>query len=197
MLIQLSLKMEYKVELENALKTLQEGGLILYPTDTVWGIGCDACNPEAVAKIYELKRREDSKSMIIMLDNAVKLQSYISEVPEQAFTLIEHAERPLTIIYDGARNLAGNLIASDGSVGIRVTKDKFCSDLISRFKKPIVSTSANISGEPTPQNYNDISELIRNGVDYIVNLRKDESENPRPSTIIRLRKNGEIEFIRK
>ncbi|REJ82551.1 MAG: threonylcarbamoyl-AMP synthase [Bacteroidetes bacterium] len=189
--------MEYKVELENALKTLQEGGLILYPTDTVWGIGCDACNPEAVAKIYELKRREDSKSMIIMLDNAVKLQSYISEVPEQAFTLIEHAERPLTIIYDGARNLAGNLIASDGSVGIRVTKDKFCSDLISRFKKPIVSTSANISGEPTPQNYNDISELIRNGVDYIVNLRKDESENPRPSTIIRLRKNGEIEFIRK
>jgi L-threonylcarbamoyladenylate synthase len=176
---------------------LQRGGLILYPTDTVWGIGCDATNEEAVVKIYKLKKREDSKSMIVLLDNEARLQSYVSEVPEAAWDLIEFAEKPLTIIYDGARNLAKNVMAGDGSIGIRITKDEFCKLLIGKFRKPIVSTSANISGNEPPMSFSDIDESIISGVDYVVNLRRDERIKVSPSTIIKLGSGGQYRLIRK
>jgi len=184
-------------EIKICVDVLRKGGLILYPTDTIWGIGCDATDEEAVRRIFGLKKRDDSKSMILLLDNEAKLQSYVREVPEMAWDLIECAEKPLTIIYDGARNLASNVIAEDGSVAIRVTKDEFCKKLVERFRKPIVSTSANISGNPPPQSFSDIDETIPDGVDYVVNLRQHETSKASPSTIIRLRVNGQFEFIRK
>ncbi len=176
---------------------MRAGGIILYPTDTVWGIGCDATNEQAVAKIYRLKQREDSKSMIILLDNEAKLLSYVREVPEQAWDLMEFAERPLTIIYPDAKNLAKNLIAEDKSIAIRITKDDFCRKLIGKFRKPLVSTSANISGNPTPTAFSDIDKEIIAGVDYVVNLRRDEQASTTPSTIIKLGMGGEFKIIRK
>lgn len=184
-------------EILNAIEILRNGGIILYPTDTVWGIGCDATNENAVAKIFKLKKREDSKSMIVLLDNENKLQSYIREVPEVAWDLIDYAEKPLTIIYYGAKNLAANVIADDGSIGIRITKDEFCKKMIERFRKPVVSTSANISGNEPPATFSEIDETIINGVDYVVNLRQHEKSKSSPSTIIRLKVNGQFEFIRK
>jgi len=186
-----------KEEINKALEVLKQGGLILYPTDTVWGIGCDATNAEAVAKVYALKRREDSKSMIILLDNDNKLQSYVSEIPDVAYDLIEYTEKPLTIIYSGAKNLAKNLINSDGSIGIRIPKHDFCQQLIQRFRKPIVSTSANISGKPTPGNFSEISQAIVNGVDYVVDWEQVGSEKKQPSTIMKLEPDGKFVFIRK
>ena len=184
-------------EVKKALEVLRAGGIILYPTDTIWGIGCDAVNEEAVKKIYSLKKREDSKSMIILLDNEAKLPSYVRQIPEQAWQLIEHAEKPLTIIYPDAKSLAKNVVADDGTIGIRVTKDPFCKRLIERFRKPIISTSANISGEPSPCNYSEISREIIDGVDYVVNLRKEEKAKAKPSTIIQIGLKGEFKFIRK
>ena len=148
-----------------ALETLRSGGLILYPTDTVWGIGCDATNPDAIARIYKLKKRSDSKAMLILLDSENLLSRYVDEVPEVAWELIEASDKPMTIIYPGAKNIANNLIADDGSIGIRISKDDFCQKLISRFRKPIVSTSANISNEPAPSIYNEISDEIISGVE--------------------------------
>jgi L-threonylcarbamoyladenylate synthase len=171
--------------------------LILYPTDTIWGIGCDATNEEAVAKIFKLKKREDSKSMIILLDSEARLPSYIREVPEVAWDLIECADTPLTIIYDGAKNLAKNVVAEDGSIGIRITKDEFCKRLIEKFRKPIVSTSANISGNDAPASFSDIDEDIINGVDYVVNLRQEELSKSSPSAIIKLGVGGEVKIIRR
>ena len=176
---------------------LYKGGIILYPTDTIWGIGCDATNALAVKRIYELKKRADSKSMLVLLENPNRLVSYIEEMPEVAWDLIEFAEKPTTIIYDGAKNLANNLIAEDGSIGIRITTEAFTQNLIQRFKKPIVSTSANISGEPSPQNFSEIAQSIKDNVDYVVKYRQDETKNPAPSSIIKLGSTGLIKIIRE
>lgn len=184
-------------DLSKALEVLRSGGVILYPTDTIWGIGCDATNPVAVKRIYEIKQREDMKSMLILMENPNLLNSYVSEVPEIAWDLIEVSDKPITIIYPGAKNLAANLVAPDGSIGIRLTDEPFTQQLIQRFRKPIVSTSANISGQKSPQNFNEISEGIKNVVDYIVQYRQDDLSKANPSSIIKLGKSGEIEIIRK
>lgn len=185
-----------KEDINNALSVLREGGVILYPTDTIWGIGCDATNTDAVSRIYKIKQRTDTKSLLILLDNQNRLTSYINEVPEVAWELIDVADKPLTIIYPGAKNLAGNLVAEDGSIGIRICSDRFCSELIGRFKKPIVSTSANISGISSPSNFSEISDEIKNSVDYIVSWRQKEVSKSVASSIIMLGKGGEIKIIR-
>lgn len=184
-------------EIKNACNTLNSGGVILYPTDTIWGIGCDATNEEAVKRVYEIKRRADMKSMLVLMDNPAKLQTYLADVPDIAWDLIELADKPLTIIYDDAKNLAKNLLSEDGSVGIRITEERFSSELCRQFRKPIVSTSANISGEASPQNFGEISEEIKNAVDYVVDFRQKETAKSQPSGIIKLAKNGSITVIRK
>lgn len=184
-------------DIKKAFEVLVSGGLILYPTDTIWGIGCDATNEEAVRRVYELKRRVDSKALITLLDNPIKLDYYIDEVPSLAWDLIELSEKPLTIIYDGARNVAPNLMAEDGSLAIRVTKEKFSQELCRRFRKALVSTSANISGEPAPANFDDISEEIKQGVDYIVKYRQEDTSKSKASSIIKLGKTGEVKIIRE
>ena len=186
-----------KLEIEKCLAVLKSGGIFLYPTDTIWGIGCDATNEAAVSKIFTLKERHDSKSMIILLDMTGRVPGYINEVPQQAYELMELSEEPLTLVLPGAKNLAKNLVAEDGSVGIRIAMDEFCKNLIGRFRKPVVSTSANISGENSPADFSDISDKIKAGVDYIVGLRQNEKSGRKPSTIIRVGLNGEIKFIRK
>lgn len=186
-----------KDDIQKALDVLYNGGLILYPTDTIWGIGCDATNEKAVQRVYELKQRLDSKALIVLIDSSAKLNYYVEDIPEVAWDLIEVTDKPLTIIYDGARNLAPSLIAEDGSLAIRITQEKFSHSLCQRFRKAIVSTSANISGTPAPTNFSDISEEIKNGVDYIVNYRQDEQAKFKASGIIKLGKNGEIKVIRE
>jgi L-threonylcarbamoyladenylate synthase len=186
-----------KDEVAKALKVIQEGGIILYPTDTIWGIGCDATNTEAVKKIFALKQRDEAKSMIVLLDNENKLESYIQEVPSIAYDLIEYAENPLTLVMPGAKNLSPALISSDGSVGIRVARHEFCQQLIQKLRKPLVSTSANISGKPSPQNFIEVDQEIINGVDYVVNLEQHDTEKKKPSTIMRLNPDGQFEFIRR
>lgn len=183
-------------EIKNALEILRKGGSLLYPTDTVWGLGCDARNKEAVNKIYKLKQRAEYKSMVILVCDEKMLNRYVKDVPAIAWDLIETATRPLTIIYPGARMLAENVIAADGSVGIRLVKDEFCKNLIHKFGKPIVSTSANISGEPAPSSFKDIKLDVLNKVDYIVNYRQKEINNTQPSSIIKVALNGEIKIIR-
>lgn len=186
-----------KDEVEKALKFVQGGGIILYPTDTIWGIGCDASNTEAVKKIFALKQRDEAKSMIILLDTENKLESYIQEVPGIAYDLIEFAENPLTLVMPGAKNISPALIAADGSVGVRVGKHPFCQQLIQRLRKPLVSTSANISGQPSPQNFSEVSEEIINGVDYVVDVDQHDLSQKKPSTIMRLEPSGKFEFIRR
>lgn len=176
---------------------MAEGGIILYPTDTIWGLGCDATNPEAVRRVYEIKQRADSKAMLVLVDSSVKVDFYVDDVPDVAWDLIELSDKPLTIIYSGARNLAPNLLAEDGSVGIRVTQEKFSYQLCQRFRKAIVSTSANVSGQPSPANFSEISEEIKSQVDYIVTYRQDDMSLPAPSGIIKLGKGGVINIIRK
>ena len=191
--------MSVESEIQNVLKVLTAGGTILYPTDTIWGIGCDATNASAVDKIFNIKKRGAEKSLIILLDDAVKLRNYLEHVPTEALSLIETTGRPLTIIYPAAnkKRLAANMIAADGSIAIRVTKDEFCKRLIKEFGKPVVSTSANVSGENPPGNFREISHEIKQAVDYVVNYRQEEKSNPKPSVIIRIGQKGEIEFIRK
>ena len=184
-------------DLAKAVEVLRAGGIILYPTDTIWGLGCDATNQAAVKRIYEIKQREDSKSMLILMENPNLLNSYIAEVPEIAWELIEVTDQPLTIIYPKAKNLATNLLAPDGSVGIRITNEAFSQQLVQRFRKPIVSTSANISGQKSPQNYTEISEEVKKSVDYIVLYRQDDYSRAKPSSIIKLGVGGQIEIIRK
>ena len=176
---------------------MREGGVILYPTDTVWGIGCDATNEDAVRCVYEIKQRQDSKAMLVLVDSSVKVDFYVRDVPEVAWDLIDLADKPLTIIYSGARNLAANLLAEDGSVGIRVTNEEFSKRLCQQFRKAIVSTSANISGQPSPKNFSEISEEVKSAVDYIVGYRQEEMSNPKPSSIIKLGKGGVIKIIRE
>lgn len=184
-------------DIKAALEVLQKGGVILYPTDTVWGFGCDATNEEAVKRIYEIKKRDSSKGMIILMENAALLERYVEEVPEIAYDLIELTDKPLTIIYDGAKNLAKNLVAKDGSIGIRITSEAFSSDLIRRFKRPIVSTSANISGKPSPANFSEIKQEMVDAVDFVVNYRQNESQKTVPSSIMKLGSGGEIKIIRE
>lgn len=188
---------DFNNEIETCLKVLNEGGIILYPTDTIWGIGCDASNEEAVKKIYDLKQRADSKSMLVLLDRIAKIQNFVSELPEIAWDLIELSEKPLTIIYDGARHLAPNLIGEDGSIGIRITNERFTQKLIQRFKKPLVSTSANTSGSPSPANFMEVQEEIISGVDYVVNYRQNDFTEASPSGIIKLGADCSIKVIRK
>lgn len=184
-------------DIKAALEVLQKGGVILYPTDTIWGIGCDACNEEAVRRIYDIKNRVDSKSMLVLMENAALLERYVEEVPEIAYDLIELSEKPMTIIYDGARGLAKNLIAEDGSIGIRITTEAFSSELILRFKRPIVSTSANISGKPSPACFDEIDQEIIEAVDYVVKYRQDDTNKAVPSSIMKLGRGGEIKIIRQ
>jgi L-threonylcarbamoyladenylate synthase len=183
-------------DIKSALEVLRRGGVILYPTDTIWGIGCDACNAEAVKRVFEIKQRADSKSMLILMDNISLLERYIEEVPEIAYDLIELADKPLTIIYDKGKNLAANLIAEDGSIGIRITTEAFSSELIRRFRHPIVSTSANISGAASPNCFAEIDHKIIEAVDYVVSYRQDDFQPSAPSGIIRLGRSGEIKIIR-
>ncbi len=172
------------------------GGLILYPTDTIWGIGCDATNEEAVRKVYALKRRSDHKAMLLLMDSSAKLNYYVQEVPDVAWDLIELADSPLTVIYSGARNVAPNLLAEDGSVGIRITQEEFSHKLCERFRKPLVSTSANVSGAPSPANFSEISDTIKSGVDYIVRYRQEDLSKAAPSHIIKLGAGGLVKIIR-
>ena len=184
-------------DIKKACQVMREGGVILYPTDTIWGIGCDATNEDAVRRVYEIKQRQDSKAMLVLVDSSVKVDFYVRGVPEVAWDLIELADKPLTIIYSGARNLAANLLAEDGSVGIRVTNEDFSKRLCQQFRKAIVSTSANISGQPSPKNFSEISEEVKSAVDYIVGYRQEEMSNPKPSSIIKLDKGGVIKIIRE
>ena len=205
-----------KEAIQQALEVLRSGGIILYPTDTVWGIGCDATNPAAVARIYEIKHRSDSKSLVLLASDMDMVCRYIKEVPEMAVQLVEVNDKPMTIIYPGAiagpspaaipaaelpkpdRNaLAFNTVAEDGTVGIRIPMMDFCRDLVAKFGRPIVSTSANISGEPTPKNYSEISDEIRTAVDHIVDPALERGSTGRSSSIIKVGLDYSIEIIRK
>ena len=195
-----------KEDLQEALQVLREGGVIVYPTDTVWGIGCDATNAEAVKKIYALKQREDSKSMLVLLDSPAKLNYYIADIPDSAWALLEVADtdgneendevKPLTIIYPNARNLAPNLVAEDGSIGIRITGEPFSKALCEQLRHPIVSTSANISGHPTAHFYHEIEEAILNGADYVCQFRRNDDCPHEPSSIIKINNDGSFKIIR-
>ncbi len=184
-------------DIKRAIEVMQRGGVILYPTDTIWGIGCDATNEEAVKRVYEIKRRSDSKAMLVLVDSEAKVEFYVKEVPLVAWDLIELSTKPLTIIFDGARNLAPNLLAEDGSVGIRITKEEFSRQLCMRFKKAIVSTSANISGQPSPANFSEVSDEVKQAVDYIVQSRQQEKGRPKPSGIIKLGADCSVKVIRE
>ena len=187
-------------DIRKAVETMRKGGVILYPTDTVWGIGCDATNVGAVKRVYEIKQRDDSKALICLVDSDARMQRYFRNVPDVAWQLIDSLKdgdaKPTTLILDGAINLAPNLIAEDSSVGIRITNEPFSKELCYRFQKAIVSTSANISGEPAAQNYGDIDPRILEAVDYVCWSRRQEHKPHTPSSIIRLRENGEVEIIR-
>lgn len=188
--------MKTEDDIKKAVEVMKKGGVILYPTDTVWGIGCDATNADAVAKVYAIKHRDDSKALICLVDSDARIQRYVRNVPEVAWDLLELAEKPTTVILDNAVNLAPNLIAEDGSIAMRITRESFSKELCYRFQKPIVSTSANISGEPAAQNYCNISEELINAVDYVCWSRRQEHKPHTPSSIIKLSENGEVKIIR-
>ena len=184
-------------DIRKAVEVLRKGGVILYPTDTVWGIGCDATNSEAVKRVYDIKQRDDSKALICLVDSDARLQRYICKVPDVAWQLLDCCDKPTTVILDGAVNLAENLIAEDGSVGIRITQEPFSKELCFRFQKALVSTSANISGEPAAQNYPDIDPKIIEAVDYVCWSRRQEHKPHKPSSIIKLTEDGQVTIIRK
>lgn len=186
-----------ETDIQKALEVLREGGVILYPTDTVWGLGCDATNAEAVSRIFKIKKRTESKSLIVLVADDQQLLRYVPEIHEVAWELIENTDRSLTIIYDKVTNLASAVLADDGSAGIRIVKDEFCQNLIKKFGKPIVSTSANISGEPTPTTFSEIKKEILAQVNYVVNWRQTENKKSQASVIIKLALNGEFKIIRK
>ncbi len=184
-------------DIKKAVEVLRSGGVILYPTDTIWGLGCDATNREAVERIYRIKKRDDSKSMLVLIDNPSKLNSYIDVVPDIAWELIDVADKPLTIIYPGAKNLPENLVAEDGSIGIRVTNEEFSRSLCQRLRLPLVSTSANISGRPAPANFSGIDPEVIEQVDYVVEYRQDDLSKAAPSGVIKLGVGGEVTVIRE
>ena len=188
-------------DIKNAVETMRKGGVILYPTDTVWGIGCDATNAEAVAKVYQIKQRDDSKALICLVDSDARMQRYVRHVPDVAWQLIDSLKdadaKPTTLILDGAINLAPNLIAEDGSIALRITNEPFSKELCYRFQKAIVSTSANVSGEPAAQNYSDITPKILEAVDYVCWSRRQEHKPHQPSSIIKRKEDGQVTIIRK
>ena len=188
--------MNCTIDIENAVKVLREGGVILYPTDTIWGIGCDATNPKAVEKVYKIKQRDDSKALICLVDSDARVQRYVRNVPDVAWDIMELATKPTTLILDGASGLAPNLLAEDGSVAIRITREEFSKQLCYRFQKPIVSTSANISGMPSAAIYKEISQEIIDSVDYVCSFRRGDKTKAQPSSIIRLKQDGQVEIIR-
>ncbi|MGB7785185.1 MAG: L-threonylcarbamoyladenylate synthase [Salinimicrobium sp.] len=188
--------MDYNEELSQALTVIKRGGIILYPTDTVWGIGCDATNAEAIDRIYALKKRNEAKALICLVSDFKMLNQYVEDVPEVAYDILKYASKPTTIVYDQPIRVAENLVGSDDTLGIRVTKDKFCEQLIRKMKRPLVSTSANLSGKATPQSFAEISEEILKGVDYVVNLQQSKKTS-KPSAIIKLSNDGKVEVIRK
>ena len=184
-------------DIRAAIEVLRQGGTILYPTDTIWGIGCDATNADAVRRIYELKQRDDSKALICLVDSPNRMQQYSRSIPDVAWDLIDYAQNPLTLIVDGALNLAPNLVAQDGSIAIRVTRERISHDLCYRFQKAVVSTSANLSGQPAPRNFMEISPEIIQGVDYVMKARQNDVTKGKPSQIVKISKDGQITFIRK
>ena len=188
---------EWLEDIKKAVEVMQRGGIIVYPTDTIWGIGCDATNEESVKRIYDIKKRAEGKALVVLVDSEVKIESHIKEVPDVAWQLIEVAVRPLTLVLDGARGLASNLPASDGSVAIRLTNEAFSKELCRRMKRPLVSTSANISGEKAPGNFADISEEIKAAVDYVCTSRREEKGDGCASSIIKLCSDGQISIIRE
>lgn len=188
--------MTYEEEIEAAVKILKEGKVMLYPTDTIWGLGCDATNAKAVEKIYKIKRRSENKSLITLIDSDERLKTYVKKVPEIAYDLIRNAANPISIVYPGAQNLAKNVVGADKTVCIRVTSNEFCKEVVKRFGKALVSTSANISGQPAPLIFTQISEEIKKSVDHIVGLHQDELKLPKASTIIKLEADGKFEILR-
>ena len=184
-------------DIRRAVDVMNRGGIILYPTDTIWGIGCDATNPEAVRRVFDVKQRDDAKALITLVDSEAKVQFYVREVPDVAWDLIELSEKPLTIVYDGARNLAPNLLAADGSAGIRITREAFSRELCFRFRRAVVSTSANISGRPAPSCFADIAPELLRAVDYVCTSRRDEPPAGRASSVIKLGAHGEVAVIRE
>lgn len=199
---------DFDKDIRQAVEVLRRGGVILYPTDTVWGIGCDATNPEAVSRVYQIKQRDDSKALICLVDSEARMQRYVRNVPDVAWQLLEAVNvpvpvpvnvpvKPITLILDGAVNLAPNLIAEDGSIGIRITHEPFSRELCYRFQKALVSTSANISGEPAAQNYCDISPQLLDAVDYVCTSRRQEHKPHQPSSIIKIGQGGEVKVIRE
>lgn len=187
---------ESKEDIRRAVEVMNKGGVILYPTDTIWGLGCDATNADAVRRIYEIKQRTDAKALISLVDSETKVQFYVKEVPEVAWDVMELSERPMTVVFEGGRNLAPNLLAEDGSVAIRITKEAFSKELCMRMKRAVVSTSANISGQPAPRCFAEISEEIKGAVDYICTSRQDEPPTQTASSIIKLGAGGEVTIIR-
>ncbi|MCI5507400.1 MAG: threonylcarbamoyl-AMP synthase [Bacteroidales bacterium] len=186
----------FRDDIREAVRVMQSGGVILYPTDTIWGIGCDACNEDAVRRVFEIKRRAEAKSVISLVDSEVKVEFYVRSVPEVAWQLWECSDEPLTLVLDGARNLASGVIASDGSVALRVTREAFSRQLCMRMKRAIVSTSANIAGEPAPRCFSEISPEILQAVDYVCLSRRDEAPRQTPSHIIKIGPSGEVKIIR-
>jgi L-threonylcarbamoyladenylate synthase len=187
---------DINTEIHNAFEVIQNGGIILYPTDTIWGIGCDATNVEAVKKIYALKQREESKSMIVMMNGEKMMYNVFKDIPEVAWQILDLSEKPTTLILDNPRNIALNLISDDKSLGVRIVKEPFCFKLMERMKKPLVSTSANISGMFSPKSFKEISPEIINGVDYVVNLHREKICD-KPSTIIKLSLESKVKIIRR
>lgn len=192
-----SLTHKAQEDIRKAIDVMRRGGIILYPTDTIWGIGCDATNAEAVSKVYQIKQRADAKALITLVDSEAKVEAYVQDVPSMAWDLIDNSQKPLTIIYDHPRYLAPNLLAPDGSAAIRITREPFSQQLCLQFRRPIVSTSANISGQPSPQTFADISDEIRQAVDYICTSRQQERQPAQPSSIIKLSEGNVIKIIRK
>src|SRR6188768_1043505 len=187
--------MSFERDIENCLETLKSGGLILYPTDTVWGIGCDATNEKAVEKIYKLKKRSDEKTMIVLVADEKDIMQHVAAPDLSLFDYLDKTTKPITVVYEGALGFADNLVAKDGSIAIRICKDEFCRQLIKRFRKPIVSTSANISGAPAPKFFKEISDQIKNGVDYVVQYRRDDETISQPSSLIKWN-NGKVIVLR-
>ncbi len=187
---------ELETEINKSVELLRQGKVILYPTDTIWGIGCDATQPKAVQKIYKIKERRDNKSLILLLDDINKLSNYVKEIPPIAFDLIQNATSPLTIVYPHARNLPKKMIADDGSIAIRIVQGDYCKEVIRRLAKPLVSTSANISGEPAPKTFEQISETLKQKVDYVVKVHRTRIKAVKPSTLIKLEEGGVFKILR-
>jgi len=187
----------YRDDIKNALKVLRDGGVILYPTDTIWGLGCDATRAEAVRRIYDIKKRADSKSLIVLVNSVTMLSRYVDNPPDIALELAEMAEKPLTVVYDRGRGLAEGVTSDDGSIGVRICSDPFCDELLNAFRKPLVSTSANISGSEAPAVFDEISEEIKAAVDYVCLWRQDDRSRAAASSVIKISANGVIKILRQ